>query len=417
MPVPRVTIACYVSGHGLGHASRVIEVLRALRAVGGGTVRIVVRTAAPRWLFELTLGGPAGGSGSGTAVPPVSGDIAAGRRPPRADCDTAATGWPLPGSPGSMSTGTGSTPGDVELRPGECDTGIVQIDALCPDVRASVLRAAAFHRGLDRRAAEEAMLLRDAGAALVVADMPPLAFAAAARAGIPAMAFGNFTWDWIYEGYPETAALAPDLVPTLREAYRMARGAWRLPMWGGFEGIENVVDVPFVARRAARDPRETRRAFGLPADTPVALVSFGGYGIRDLAWDRLDCLADYTVVVTDVPGAGGGFRARPPRLVHLDDAAIYGRGWRYEDLVAAADVVVTKPGYGIIAECIANRTALLYTSRGPFREYDVLVREMPRYLRCGFIDQEALRAGRWRAALDAVLARPRPPETPRVDGA
>ncbi|HXH07065.1 MAG TPA: hypothetical protein VNI83_10790, partial [Vicinamibacterales bacterium] len=111
------------------------------------------------------------------------------------------------------------------------------------------------------------------------------------------------------------------------------------------------------------------------------------------------------------------FPARPPRLVHLDDAAIYGRGWRYEDLVAAADVVVTKPGYGIIAECIANGAGLLYTSRGPFREYDVLVREMPRYLRCGFIDQEALRAGRWRAALDAVLASPPPPERPRVDGA
>ena len=30
----------------------------------------------------------------------------------------------------------------------------------------------------------------------------------------------------------------------------------------------------------------------------------------------------------------------------------------------AADVVVTKPGYGIISECIANDTAILYTSRG-----------------------------------------------------
>ena len=53
-----------------------------------------------------------------------------------------------------------------------------------------------------------------------------------------------------------------------------------------------------------------------------------------------------------------------------------------EDLVRAADVVVTKPGYGIISEAIANDAALLYTSRGRFVEYDVLVKEMPRYLRC-----------------------------------
>ena len=55
--------------------------------------------------------------------------------------------------------------------------------------------------------------------------------------------------------------------------------------------------------------------------------------------------------------------------------------------MCAADVVVTKPGYGIISEAIANDTALLYTSRGRFVEYDVLVHEMPRYLRAQFIEQ------------------------------
>jgi hypothetical protein len=42
---------------------------------------------------------------------------------------------------------------------------------------------------------------------------------------------------------------------------------------------------------------------------------------------------------------------------------------------------------------------------------------MPRFLRCRFIDGEDLRAGRWRDALDAVVALPRPPERPRTDGA
>ena len=60
---------------------------------------------------------------------------------------------------------------------------------------------------------------------------------------------------------------------------------------------------------------------------------------------------------------------------------------------------------------------MLYTSRGRFAEYDVLVREMPRYLRCAFIDHEALLAGRWQAALDAADQAPAPPETPRTDGA
>ena len=89
----------------------------------------------------------------------------------------------------------------------------------------------------------------------------------------------------------------------------------------------------------------------------------------------------------------------------------------HEDLVAAVDVVLTKPGYGIISECVANDTALVYTSRGHFVEYDVLVREMPRWLRCGFISNEDLLAGRWQPALDRALAQPAPPETLGVDGA
>jgi L-arabinokinase len=79
--------------------------------------------------------------------------------------------------------------------------------------------------------------------------------------------------------------------------------------------------------------------------------------------------------------------------------------------------VVTKPGYGIISEAIANDAALLYTSRGHFVEYDVLVREMPRYLRARFITQADLLKGNWSEALDALLAQPPPPERPELNGA
>ena len=123
----------------------------------------------------------------------------------------------------------------------------------------------------------------------------------------------------------------------------------------------------------------------MPGDRPLVLSSFGGYGVRDFdpADPRLPRSLD-----------GGHHRPRRdrrrcrPASLFLDEARIYEAGLRYEDLVAAVDVVVTKPGYGIISECIANDTALLYTSRGRFVEYDVMVREMPRVLRCRFLDHE-----------------------------
>jgi L-arabinokinase len=101
----------------------------------------------------------------------------------------------------------------------------------------------------------------------------------------------------------------------------------------------------------------------------------------------------------------------------VDERRLSAAGLRYEDVVAAADIVITKPGYGIISESIANDTAILYTSRGHFVEYDVLVREMPRWVRCGFISNEDLIAGNWQRALDDLCAQPAPPERADVAGA
>jgi L-arabinokinase len=162
---------------------------------------------------------------------------------------------------------------------------------------------------------------------------------------------------------------------------------------------------------------DLRSLLGLPRERRLVLASFGGYGVEGIALEALDCTAEWEVVLT-APDAAAEARIGARRGVSvIPEPALYGTGLRYHDLVKAVDVVVTKPGYGIISDCIANGTALLYTSRGRFAEYDVLVAEMPRYLRCGFIEGDDLRQGRWRAALDAVWSSPPPPETPRVDGA
>ena len=80
-------------------------------------------------------------------------------------------------------------------------------------------------------------------------------------------------------------------------------------------------------------------------------------------------------------------------------------------------MVVSKPGYGIVSDCLANETALLYTSRGRFAEYEVFVDGMPRILRSRYISQEDLRAGRWADAIRALLDQAPPPGRPRIDGA
>ena len=355
--MPSVVFA--VSGHGFGHASRQTAVIRALHR-RRPDVDIHVRTSAPRWLFDRALDFP------------------------------------------------------FSFEAVELDTGVVQVDSLEVDVRASITRAAAFHRTLDGRADAEARALTAGGADLVVGDVPPLACASAARANIPAIVVGNFTWDWIYAGYPETAALAPNLAPTLRDAYSRAAAAWRLPLHGGFGAFETIMDLPLVARRSAREPGDVRRQLGLPHGRPLALFAFGRYGVREVDWSAIARTRHCHVVFTKGPHAVGGPEGHP--FTTLDEGALAARGIAFEDLVAAVDVVVTKPGYGMIAECAANGTAMLYTSRGRFPEYEVLVAGLPALTRAAFIDHDEFFAGRWQEHLDRLLAQPRPAQ-PAANGA
>ena len=74
--------------------------------------------------------------------------------------------------------------------------------------------------------------------------------------------------------------------------------------------------------------------------------------------------------------------------------------------MAATDVVLSKPNYGIVSECIANDTSLLYGSRGRFIEFDMFIVNMPRVLRCRSNSQEDPLAGRWIYAISAVLSQP-----------
>ncbi len=343
----------YISGHGFGHASRETEVIHALAALRPDWP-IVLRTAVSPSLLARSL-----------TVP-------------------------------------------YTLLAGPCDTGIIQRDSVTHDDDATAEAALAFHATWDARVDEECRRLTPHAPRVIVGDIPPLAFDVAARLDVPSIAIANFTWDWIYEWHPPLRD-APGLLEQIRAAYAKATLALRLPFAPVFDQFPRVEDLPLVARLSKQPRVVTRETLGIPHDRHVALLSFGGYGLQRLDVAGLDCLDEWTVVLTDRLSSATPV---PSHVVYLDESRL-SADFRYEDLVAASDVVVTKPGYGVLSECAAAGTALLYTSRGHFREYDLMVQEMPRMLRSRFLSQEALFAGRWKDALGALLQQPPPPM--RVD--
>ncbi len=190
------TLVFYISGHGFGHASREVEVINALGAARRDA-RLLIRTAASPTLLARTLRVP------------------------------------------------------YELRPGPCDTGITQTTSVQHDDAATVREAIAFYSDFARAVDEETSALADDGVRLIVGDIPPLAFEVGARLGVPAVAIGNFTWDWIYETHPGLLDAAPWIPPLMRRAYSKATQALQLPFAGGFEVFPRVHRLPLIARRPA----------------------------------------------------------------------------------------------------------------------------------------------------------------------
>lgn len=349
-------LAVYVSGHGFGHATRTAEVLRVLRR-RAPALPIVVSSALPPSLFSVAIAPP------------------------------------------------------LELRRLECDVGLAQQDALRIDEAASLARWRAFAAGWDARVAAEGRFLRERGARLVLGDIPPLAFAVAAEAGVPAIALGNFSWDWIYrnlaarcEGFDEAARAAA-------AAYTHADLLLQLPFAGDLSAFSRREEIALIARRPSVAKAETRRRLGLDVSRPALLYSFGGLGLKGIELGR-GVLRDWEVLWTGVAEDRAGLEG--VRVV--DGVALAAAGLDYPDLVGAVDVVVTKPGYGIVSDCIGAGTRLVYTDRGDFPEYPILVAGMARYLPVAYATNGEVRTGGLARALDQVLSQAWP-AAPELSGA
>ena len=317
-------------------------------APGGPISAIVVRTSAPRWLFDRTARVP------------------------------------------------------ITLVPGECDTGVVQIDSLRLDERADDPARGRVLSDARRRVREqEAAAPRSARGALrrrrtrrrSAARPPPRR--ACRRSSSPTSPGTGSTKDTRRSSQPRPVFCPRSAPPTVRPKRRggcrctaASRRSTPSSTCRSSPGTRGIRATRSGARSACRSiDRSCCRRSGATASA---------------AWTspRSTASTSYGVVLTHRDGERRDRRTRRRASISSARLASTAAGLRYEDLVAACDIVATKPGYGIIAECIANETAILYTSRGHFVEYDVLVDEMPRYLRCGFIDHDDLFAGRWRAALD-----------------
>jgi L-arabinokinase len=347
--------ACfYISGHGFGHASRTMQVIKSLVELTL-EVSIHIKTSTPRWFIESNL-----------------------------------------------------SPDHYTYHFQENDIGVVQKDSLNLLPEETFQAFEAFFGRREKLIHQEKEWLIQQGVGLIVSDIPPVAFEVARRAQVPGVGVSNFSWDWIYEPFLDDFPQYRNLVEQIREAYGLCDQLYRLPFHGDFSAFPHIIDKPLIARTSKRDKLDTRRLLGLPEKEKLILCSFGGIGIDNPVSFNGSSFGLIFTTEKVIP-ASNTWTISPERMRSLSIS--------YEDLVATSDAILTKLGYGIVSEAIANKTPLLYVDISAFREQPVFRREISDWIPALPISRNSLFGGGWEEAAEKLLEMELPQKTMPVNGA
>lgn len=257
-----------------------------------------------------------------------------------------------------------------------------------------VARTISAYRQFRERYAEimegEIRFLRSQKFVAVVSDIPALPVAAASHVGIPAVGVSNFTWDWILEPWcgPDDAMI----VDNLRADYAAGTYQLCLPLGPSRSSFPDWEPAPLLSGRAKLTKSEVRSLLGLTAE-PLAVVCPGGWDADE--WPSIHARSGpfQLVTVNNLP-ITSDMACR--KLGHDLPAGI-----TMPDLIAASDVVLGKPGYGLASECITHRTPFAMIDRPNFRETPFLVKQLRDLGRCATMSISEFFSGDW----EGVLAR------------
>jgi Glycosyl transferase family 1 len=286
------------------------------------------------------------------------------------------------------------------------DIGIAQKDSLEMDLDGTLRACQSLHSSVPRLIEQETHFVREHQIRLILGDIPPLCFEIAMRASVDSLAIANFTWSEIYGAYIKNYPGFKPLIEEMEGFYRNATLALTLPYPCGMDVFPRQEPIPWVARTSALTKEEARKAFRLPQSATLVLLSFGGLGLERFPWSNLNKMSEFFFVTT------GESKQEISNVRFLPEAQR-----KYEDLVRAVDVVVTKPGYGIVADVISHQVRVLYTSRGEFAEYPYLTRALDERATAEFIPQDQLLSGNLVPYLTRLLSKKESWPAVPLDGA
>jgi len=290
--------------------------------------------------------------------------------------------------------------GEFALEPVALDFGMLMQSALDVRFEETLEAYRAFHSNWDERVEAEAARLQRYSPDWVLANVPYLALAAAKRAGIESAAFCSLNWADITEHYFRGLPGFKPIHTQIQSAYQNAsvflKPAPSMPM----ETLSRGRAIGPVARIGTNRSAQLRQRMGWSASERVVIVIPGGIPtpIPIETWPRVPGLR----WVTTWASAASREDIVAHTTLNLD----------FTDLLASCDAVVTKPGYGTIAEAVCNGVPVIYARRGDWPEEPFLVDWLLQHGTAVEIDRAQFWNGEFTDELNILFSLPRRPAVP-----
>ncbi len=218
----------------------------------------------------------------------------------------------------------------------------------------------AFHRDWDGQMRQQRAIFDARRPDLLLTDIPYLPIVAARESGIPAVAYSSLNWVDILE---VNSAIASQMRPELammRDAYQQAACFIQPEPSMPMSWLENRRPVGPVMLVGENRRTDLDADLGLAQGDKLVVVSLGGIPL-DSPLANWPQLPGVHWIIADSPTVQRGD-------IHRWDESRY----RFIDMVASADLVITKPGYGMFTEIAAVGVPTLNIARADWGESAVL---------------------------------------------
>jgi len=325
-----ITICYYISDYGYGHAARSIAIIRMLVKKERKRLKLIICASRSLGFLQESL----------------------------KDCREI----------------------DIEYHPTTSDLGYcLKTNSIEPDIELLQARYGEYSAALPKESDKEKFFLLQNKVDLVISDISPIPLLAANLVNIPSIGVSNFTWFTAYKQMLNERLLAP-----LYEAYSAMDyfvalpGSENEPAWGRRGRLE----TDFFCRR----PND-REILKLRADLNPGgcrLVVFFALGmsvaVGDLQemslWNDESCL----FIVS------GNMKVERANVIRIPEH--YTESQNY---VAAADIVLTKPGWGTVSEAVMLNKPLILLDRHLFTEDACTIKALNNRHPYGLMDWERLK--------------------------